>query len=73
MTISGRTIRNEAQASPLLAQLAIERVDTLLAQVRFSGWMHVGARALALNLCMQVPEELRTKAEGMRRSRTSRA
>ena len=33
VTISGRTIRNEAQASPLLAQLAIERIDALLAQV----------------------------------------
>ena len=33
VTLSGRTIRDEAQASPLLAQLAIERIDTLLAVV----------------------------------------
>lgn len=33
VTLSGRTIRDEAQASPLLAQLAIERIDALLAVV----------------------------------------
>ena len=33
VTISGRTIRKEAQAQPELSEVAIERIDELLAKV----------------------------------------
>ena len=33
VTISGRTIRKEAQAQPELSEVAIEKIDELLAKV----------------------------------------